>query len=275
MNCKEFQTIVNELVYDKVVDAETRQTGLAHAALCADCALLLSETQDVRTALQMTGRRETEEAPTRVRQSLLAAFAEQRSAAAPGKPVATPATVTSISSRRNFAWLTAAAVAAAAALLIALLLPTLLRRTPTSKTSNGAVVIKSTPTPPETPKEQPPTPAPQVSKERVAGVQHSIPHPKHDDFVARASRNPNRVEKVTSAPTKEASAKKTGNEFLPLTYLASATAMESGTVMRVKLSRATLISLGLSVNVEHANDVVRADLIVGDDGVARAIRLVD
>jgi hypothetical protein len=271
MNCTEFQTIVNELVYDKVVDAETRQTGLSHAALCADCAMLLSETQDVRTALQMTRRGETEEAPARVRQSLLASFSEQRRAGTPGKVVTAPATITSISSRRKFAWLGAAAVAAAAALLIALLLPMLLRRTPTSKTSDGAVVIKSSPIPLETPKKQPPTPAPQISKERVAGVQHAIPHPKHNGLVARTSRKPNRVEKVTS----EASAKKTGNEFLPLTYLASATAMESGTVVRVKLSRATLITLGFPVNVEHADDVVKADLIVGDDGVARAIRLVD
>jgi len=270
MNCKEFQTIVNELVYDKVVDAETRETGLAHAALCADCALLLSETQDVRTALQLTGRRETEAAPARVRQSLLAAFADQRKAAAPGKVAVPQAAVTSISSHRKFAWLTAAAVAAAASLLIALLLPSLLRRTATSKNPDGAVVIRSTPTPLATPKEKPPTPAPKISEKQVAGVPHLTLHPKHNSL-ARASRKPSRTENVTG----EVTAKKTGNEFLPLTYLASATAMESGTVMRVKLSRATLISLGLSVNVEHANDVVRADLIVGDDGVARAIRLVD
>ena len=65
-----------------------------------------------------------------------------------------------------------------------------------------------------------------------------------------------------------------GNEYLPLTYLADATAMESGTVVRVELSRSALISLGVPVQPDRSDETLKADVVLGDDGVARAIRLV-
>ena len=62
-------------------------------------------------------------------------------------------------------------------------------------------------------------------------------------------------------------------DFLPLTYVADA-AQESGQVVRVRLSRATLASFGLPVNAERANELIKADIVIGDDGLARAIRFV-
>jgi hypothetical protein len=59
-----------------------------------------------------------------------------------------------------------------------------------------------------------------------------------------------------------------------LTYLDPATAVESGTVVRVKLSRSALMSLGVPVSAERSDDLVKAEVVLGDDGVARAIRLV-
>jgi hypothetical protein len=50
--------------------------------------------------------------------------------------------------------------------------------------------------------------------------------------------------------------------------------MESGEVIRVQMPRSALISLGLPVNVEHADEPVLADLLIGEDGLARAIRFV-
>lgn len=62
-------------------------------------------------------------------------------------------------------------------------------------------------------------------------------------------------------------------EFLPLTYVAE-TAQESGQVVRVRMPRATLASFGLPVNAERANELIKADILIGDDGLARAIRFV-
>jgi hypothetical protein len=63
-------------------------------------------------------------------------------------------------------------------------------------------------------------------------------------------------------------------DYIPLTYLSNSTAFDSGMVVRVEVPRSTLISMGLPMNVENANELVKADVVVGDDGVARAIRFV-
>src|SRR4030095_10946391 len=64
-------------------------------------------------------------------------------------------------------------------------------------------------------------------------------------------------------------------EYMPLTYMAQGMAMESGTVVRVELSRTALASLGFTTSVDSSNESVKAEVILGDDGVARAIRLVE
>jgi len=66
----------------------------------------------------------------------------------------------------------------------------------------------------------------------------------------------------------------TVTDFIPLTAIADATAMHSGTIVRVEMPRASLIAMGLPLNAERAHETVKADIVVGDDGLARAIRLV-
>lgn len=50
-------------------------------------------------------------------------------------------------------------------------------------------------------------------------------------------------------------------------------APEDATVVRVQMQRGALSALGLTVNEEHAADLIQVDLLVGDDGVPQAIRL--
>ena len=68
-------------------------------------------------------------------------------------------------------------------------------------------------------------------------------------------------------------AQEIATEFLPLTYVAE-TAQESGQVVRVRMPRATLASFGLPVNAERGSELIKADILIGDDGLARAIRFV-
>jgi hypothetical protein len=64
-------------------------------------------------------------------------------------------------------------------------------------------------------------------------------------------------------------------EFLPLVAGApAATPLEGGQLVRVRLPRAALASLGLPLNVERDNEPVKADVLIGNDGLARAIRFV-
>ncbi len=45
-------------------------------------------------------------------------------------------------------------------------------------------------------------------------------------------------------------------------------------VLRVRIPRTRLQALGLPVSIDHLEERVLADVVVGDDGVARAVRLV-
>jgi predicted anti-sigma-YlaC factor YlaD len=49
--------------------------------------------------------------------------------------------------------------------------------------------------------------------------------------------------------------------------------MEDATVVRVQMQRGALGALGLTVNEEHAADLIQVDLLVGDDGLPQAVRL--
>jgi len=63
-------------------------------------------------------------------------------------------------------------------------------------------------------------------------------------------------------------------DFIPLTDGDSLKPIERGELIRVRMPRTALLKFGLPMNVERAGVPVKADLLVGDDGMARAIRFV-
>ena len=62
--------------------------------------------------------------------------------------------------------------------------------------------------------------------------------------------------------------------YIPLTYAANADAPQDKMVVRVEVSRAALIGMGLPFDAEQGSELVKADLMVGVDGVPLAIRFV-
>jgi hypothetical protein len=262
MSCQDFKKVVEELSDGRLMDAAARDAGLGHAAVCVGCAAHLMEARAVGAGLQVAARAETEEAPARVRTALLAAFAEQH------REEAAPSNVVGLPSRRAARWWLAAGVAAAAAVVLLSLTLTSLTRFSTGDTQSkpqevsGARLLP-TQTPAEVRVEKP---AILVGNEAA----QQNPPKKSSSRTAKAAhvlKNQARREPATVAQAD-------GNEYLPLTYLAGATAMESGTIVRVELSRSALISLGVPVGPDYSDETLKADVVVGDDGVARAIRLV-
>ena len=69
-----------------------------------------------------------------------------------------------------------------------------------------------------------------------------------------------------------------GDQTLEFYALASvpdpSEAVRDGRIIRVDLPRASLLSLGVNVPLENENAIVKTDLLVGPDGVPKAIRLV-
>lgn len=60
-------------------------------------------------------------------------------------------------------------------------------------------------------------------------------------------------------------------EFIALSY---ARDPESGQIVRVKVPSSMMVTLGLVSSVEKPSDLVDAEVIVGDDGLTRAIRFI-
>lgn len=62
--------------------------------------------------------------------------------------------------------------------------------------------------------------------------------------------------------------------FVPLPYVAPLDSYETGTVVRVNVRVAQLIGAGFEVPLADPAALVVADVVVGDDGRAHAVRLV-
>lgn len=77
-----------------------------------------------------------------------------------------------------------------------------------------------------------------------------------------------------AAPVETAIAEDSNSDFVPVPYGESLSSDDSGLVVRVSMTRSALGSLGYPVDEVHAGDVVQADLLVGEDGLPRAVRLV-
>lgn len=84
----------------------------------------------------------------------------------------------------------------------------------------------------------------------------------------------------TSAKQPARSSKKPGlrntteeikTDFIALSY---GSTTESGQIVKVKVPRSLMASLGVATNIEKNTELVNAEVIVGDDGLARAIRFV-
>jgi hypothetical protein len=84
MNCKEFESIIHEIVSRRVSDKTKQLEALKHAGHCLWCALRLDEETKLTESLQgLSGALQGQRAPVRVEEALLQAFRE-RTLRAPG-----------------------------------------------------------------------------------------------------------------------------------------------------------------------------------------------
>ena len=65
------------------------------------------------------------------------------------------------------------------------------------------------------------------------------------------------------------------SDFIPLASGLNQTPIESGHLVRVRMPRSALTTFGLPMNIDRANESIKADVLIGDDGVARAIRFAN
>lgn len=104
-----------------------------------------------------------------------------------------------------------------------------------------------------------PAPAP-------AAVAVDVPEaPRAVEAVRRPRRRPVARE---AAPRVEAA------EFIPVGAWQALEPMERGSIVRVRLSKASLPAFGIPVSPEVWNESIPADVVLGEDGTMRAVRFV-
>jgi len=99
------------------------------------------------------------------------------------------------------------------------------------------------------------------------------PQPKQQEVVAEKPRR----RSVRRAPRNEVAnhvTREVATDFMPLGYLSPTTLQDGGQIIRVELPRAALVNFGLPVNMDRYHETVKADVLLGVDGLAHAIRFV-
>ncbi|HEY5075624.1 MAG TPA: hypothetical protein VII34_13090 [Pyrinomonadaceae bacterium] len=258
MNCQRFEDIVNDVAREQILDVSVRGEALAHSRECEHCALRLEDESAITLRLRsFAGSFESVGAPARVETQLLAAFGER-------PPVALHPAVMSRQQYWPKYW-----VAGIAALLLVVFTFVVFRSRQIApavgKTSAVSVARAGSPT---TPEASPLVPAtsrydqsqPSVPRQRALTVRHD-----------RRGATPTTNQANPKGPTDNS---EIATDFMPVTYGGVANLADGGRMVRVELPRSAMASFGLPVNMDRANERVKADVLLGVDGLAHAIRFV-
>jgi len=257
MFCRDFEKIAGDLAAGRLMDAGKRERALRHVSECSACTLRLSAERTLGLGLRELGEGvEDREAPPHLKTSLRAAF-DRQIKAAPVVPV-----LTSAPARSRKPALRRLAAAALALVVIAVAL--LFRAAPSNPKED--ISSERNPTPSPIPARRGQSPQPVID----SGNQKR----KTETNIARKISTERRGRRRIAAFDDLTRNDEIVTDYIPLTYLADATVVESGTVLRVELPHSALATMGLPPPVERSDSRVKADLIIGDDGVARAVRFV-
>lgn len=295
MNCQNFETVVGDLARGVPLEARAREAAGAHEASCARCAARLADERALSAGLRgLAAGTQEAAAPPRVEANLLAAF-RARAAGQAGPPPAVeklaPAATNVVAlvrpaAARRWGWAktigAAAAAAAAAVTLLALVRPQ--GPAPAERAATpGAMRPRVDFAPPVSPPASSPvTPTTAVDNSRDgASDEVAVIAPRATNAHRAASARPAAVYQNAAARSPRGARtapaprdEEIATDFIPLTQDARFAVSEGAQVVRVELPRSALQRFGLPMNVERAGGRVKADVLLGHDGVARAIRFV-
>lgn len=261
MNCQDFEKIAGELANDEVMSAITRVNALAHAEACQACADVLSNQRALANALRgLAESSASEQASAKLKLQLRAAFDAQQLKLenVPAPPVANVIQMPI----RNWRWRWTLAAAAAVAIIFALALFVWINNQPAD---DGKYVAEVPPTPQLPPTEVTPKPA-DVSENTNPQL---AAREKENDKLRVKQQKRNRRQLSEPAIENNLAA-----NYIPIGYYANSGVKQDKLIVRVEVQRSTLIAMGLPLNAARGNELVKADLMVGLDGVPLAIRLV-
>jgi hypothetical protein len=270
LTCQDFSRIVAELARERMMDVTVRADGLAHAAVCARCAARLADERALSAGLRALAAVKPEP-PVQLETALLAAFRKQAAVVSEE-----PQTVIRLHSARrvltsDWRWWTAAA-----AVLVLCALAAARMMNSSARPGDDPVAVH--------PQQVAPVPEhkPAGEPERVSVKSDNVPQATEDrdqvKLVSSGSRKSqahpaHRAGSVTRTVKPESDGvEEVYSDFIPLGEGLTQTPLESGHLMRVRVPRSALPRFGLPLNPERANESINAEVLMSDDGMARAIR---
>ena len=248
MNCQKFADVVADLARDQMMDTYVRSTALSHVEQCVKCNQRLSDERALMRGLQalsvqMSSMTASDHGETRLREAM-----RQERASVPRHP-------------RRVSWL-----AVAAAILVILGAIVALNW---QSQSRGRKEVAEQPSaiPERAPakNDQPDKPQPVAANNESPKAAKPL-KPRSRSTPARQTRRPTEV--VANH------AQEIATDFIPLGNINSAALQDGGYIVRVELPRSALVKFGLPVNMDRLSENVKADVWLGVDGLAHAIRFV-
>ena len=127
---------------------------------------------------------------------------------------------------------------------------------------------------------------PKIETKKTESPGKSLPNPEPEIVLVKTVESKAKLPaKIRSAEistkrlfksSKNESSAKTANEetktdFIALSYSQTP---DSGQIVRVKVPASMMVSLGVATNIGKESEMVNAEVVIGDDGLARAIRFI-
>ena len=236
INCEEFE--LRGLDLDRLdLDPIEAEFAAEHARICTNCGALLESWREVKSDLRLLREAtRTDSAPARVEMRLKQELRTRREARVPLGAVAISA------------W-----ALAVAAVLIAAVSWIGWQRTRHQETSTQKITVPGAPTQNA---ERPDTIVSQASTEGT---------PQAD--------TKKRSDTAHSALARDAVAKDDDSGEFTLLPGSLPSETDETAIVRVRMQRGALGTLGLPVNEERAGEWIQVDLLVGNDGLPQAVRL--
>jgi hypothetical protein len=275
MNCEEFLAVAADLARNQsrgpqrgipagVVDASESAGARGHADECGDCRNTWNDQLELserlrRVAEQMTSAR----APEDVEAQLLLAFRDR-------------ARVVPIhSAQKRWRWV----IAAAAVVLMVLGISAWRFRVASVRPSLQASSKSGT-----VPRSQQPKPE-QSQTVAVTGTRSPIQRLIEPRSVSRRRPQSSQLAmsdfakqsagENASIPAINTETKELVTDFVLVGYGNALDLQDGGQLVRVELPRSALAKFGLPMNMDRADERIKADVLVGTDGLARALRFVE
>jgi hypothetical protein len=287
MNCHNFEKILHPLATGRSLDESQRMAALAHAENCTRCEEQLENERQLAGKLRVLAKENHgNHAPTHLEIELLEAFRKRDDTLKNGTGAGVHAYQSNASARGKLSTFQAdhshrlpwiMLVAASLLLLIGLGLMRWQGRVAKNELSQASKPLLSLPSSSSLGSLQ------QIPKKLQTTASTSAPGStnkksihfsrtqgavslKHKENDLRSSPSTTQLEGI------ELNEIETG--FLPMMAASPLEPTESGHLIRMKLPRSTLGRFGFPLNLGKAEEPVKADVLIGEDGVARAIRFV-